>query len=69
MTGRSDRTTAKHEAPKDPAAQREQDATRTRSGTEATPSSGKTIEDHTTEHESGYGGKGSDPRVSVDQRE
>jgi hypothetical protein len=34
-------------------------------GAEATPDD---ISDHTTEHESGYGGKQEQPRVSSDQR-
>ena len=38
---------------------------RTGQGAEAMPDR---ADEHTTEHESGYGGKGHEPRVSSDQR-
>jgi hypothetical protein len=44
----------------------------TGAGAEATQgrkNGSKQSKEHTTEHESGYGGKGGEPRVSADQRE
>ncbi|HEV7705416.1 MAG TPA: hypothetical protein VGO46_14035, partial [Gemmatimonadaceae bacterium] len=47
-------------------------STATHAGAEAAEgmrSGSQPLEERTTEHESGYGGKGGEPRVSSDQRE